>query len=92
MESFDERIKQLNEMIAGAKRIVFLTGAGISTSSGIPDFRSNNGLYNTSEEDEPEYMLSHTCLKMEPARFFQYLRNNMDFRNPTFSQLINVHH
>lgn len=81
MESFDERIKQLNEMIAGAKRIVFLTGAGISTGSGIPDFRSNNGLYNTSEEDEPEYMLSHTCLKMEPARFFQYLRNNMDFRN-----------
>lgn len=81
MESFDERIKQLNKMIAGAKRIVFFTGAGISTGSGIPDFRSNNGLYNASEEDEPEYMLSYPCLKMEPERFFKYLRNNMDFRN-----------
>lgn len=81
MESFDERIAQLNKMIAGARRIVFFTGAGISTGSGIPDFRSSNGLYTTSEEDEPEYMLSHTCLQMEPERFYAYLRNYMDFRN-----------
>ena len=77
---FNERIAKLNEMIAGARRIVFFTGAGISTGSGIPDFRSANGLYTTSEENDPEYMLSNTCLQMEPERFFQYMRNYMDFR------------
>ena len=41
--NFEERIAKLNEMIAGASRIVFFTGAGISTGSGIPDFRSANG-------------------------------------------------
>ena len=51
MTDFDSRIEKLNEMIAGARRIVFFTGAGISTGSGIPDFRSSNGLYTTSEED-----------------------------------------
>lgn len=80
MESFDERIAQLNKMIAEARRITFFTGAGISTGSGIPDFRSADGLYTTSEEDNPEYMLSHTCLKMEPERFYEYLRKYMDFR------------
>ena len=80
MESFDERIAQLNKMIAGARRITFFTGAGISTGSGIPDFRSADGLYTTSEEDNPEYLLSHTCLKMEPERFYEYLRKYMDFR------------
>lgn len=78
--SFEERIAELNRMIAGARRIVFFTGAGISTGSGIPDFRSDNGLYITSLEDSPEYMLSATCLAAEPERFFEYLRNNMDFR------------
>lgn len=80
MNDFDSRIEKLNEMIAGARRIVFFTGAGISTGSGIPDFRSANGLYTTSEEDDPEYMLSSTCLQMEPTRFFRYLRDYMDFR------------
>ena len=79
--NFEERIAKLNEMIAGASRIVFFTGAGISTGSGIPDFRSANGLYTTSEEDDPEYMLSHTCLQAEPERFFKYLRDYMDFRD-----------
>lgn len=78
--TFQERIDKLNSMIADARRIVFFTGAGISTSSGIPDFRSSNGLYTTSTEDDPKYMLSNTCLQMEPERFFQYLRNYMDFR------------
>ena len=81
VSSFQERIEKLNKMIADARKIVFFTGAGISTGSGIPDFRSSNGLYTTSEEKDPEYMLSHTCFKMEPQLFFEYLRNNMDFRN-----------
>ena len=78
--NFQERIDSLNWMIAEADRITFFTGAGISTGSGIPDFRSANGLYTTSEEDDPEYMLSRACLEMEPERFFAYLRNYMDFR------------
>lgn len=45
---FNERIAKLNKMIAGARKIVFFTGAGISTGSGIPDFRSADGLYSTA--------------------------------------------
>ena len=77
--SFQERIEKLNHMIADARRIVFFTGAGISTGSGIPDFRSANGLYNTSEDANPEYMLSADCLYKEPAKFYEYLREHMDF-------------
>lgn len=77
--NFQERIEKLNHMIADARRIVFFTGAGISTGSGIPDFRSANGLYNTSEEADPEYMLSADCLYKEPAKFYAYLREHMDF-------------
>lgn len=78
--SFQERIDKLNKLIAESHYIVFFTGAGISTGSGIPDFRSADGLYTTSVEANPEYMLSKTCLEMEPERFFAYLRNYMDFR------------
>lgn len=78
--SFQKRIDKLNELIAESRNIVFFTGAGISTGSGIPDFRSPDGLYTTSVEANPEYMLSKTCLQMEPKRFFAYLRNYMDFR------------
>lgn len=80
LSSFQERIERLNHMIADARRIVFFTGAGISTGSGIPDFRSADGLYSASEEDDPEYMLSSDCLQGEPERFFKYLRDYMDFR------------
>ena len=77
--TFQEKIDKLNHMIADARRIVFFTGAGISTGSGIPDFRSADGLYNTSEEADPEYMLSADCLYKEPAKFYKYLREHMDF-------------
>lgn len=81
--NFNERIAQFNEMIAGARSIAFFTGAGISTGSGIPDFRSANGLYNTVggiKVASPEYMLSDGCLRDHPDAFFKYLRDNMDFR------------
>ena len=79
--TFQERIDKLNKMIAEARHIVFFTGAGISTGSGIPDFRSANGLYSQTNENEdpPEYMLSAECLYDEPSKFYQYLRENMDF-------------
>lgn len=80
--SFNERIAQLNKMIADARHIVFFTGAGISTGSGLPDFRSANGLYSspTIRGKSPEYMLSSDCLNRYEKDFFKYYRENMDFR------------
>ena len=78
---FFDKIDKLNTMIADARRIVFFTGAGISTGSGIPDFRSTNGLYN--QQDflyDPEYYLSSSCLEEDPKAFFEYIQKNMDFR------------
>lgn len=81
--NFNDGIAKLNEMIANARKIVFFTGAGISTGSGIPDFRSADGLYSTAygiKDKSPEYMLSSTCLEEHPQAFFKYLRNYMDYR------------
>ncbi len=61
MNSFEERIDALNDLIASSRHAVFFGGAGVSTESGIPDFRSKDGLYNTKDvrfgSYEPEYML-----------------------------------
>ena len=54
----EEKIKQLNKKINSSSRIVFFTGAGISTASGIPDFRSKDGLYNQKYKYPPEEILS----------------------------------
>ena len=80
---FYDKIDKLNTMIADARRIVFFTGAGISTGSGIPDFRSANGLYNQANTRDPEYYLSAECLESEPELFFEYIQKNMDFRKAT---------
>ena len=58
-----------------AQHIVFLTGAGVSTPSGIPDYRSNNGLYTAHKN--AEYYLSHTCLAKEPDVFYKYVTENL---------------
>lgn len=84
MSTFEERIAKLNKMIADAQKIVIFTGAGISTGSGIPDFRSVDGLYSTKPvingvEMEPEFMLSGTCLTTFPDEFFHYLNTKMNF-------------
>ncbi|EBF5181776.1 NAD-dependent protein deacylase [Listeria monocytogenes] len=68
-------MNKLNEALKKAERIVFLTGAGVSVSSGIPDYRSKNGLY--AGMSSPEYMLSHTCLVREPEKFYQFVTENM---------------
>ena len=82
MSDFEERISQLNEMIAKSKYIVFFGGAGVSTESGIPDFRSKNGLYNTLdvkfEKYNPEYLLSNQCLNEKPNVFFEFYRQKMN--------------
>ncbi|MEE8868272.1 MAG: NAD-dependent protein deacylase [Acidipropionibacterium acidipropionici] len=67
----------LASVLAGARRAVFFGGAGVSTESGIPDFRSAGGLYTTAH-DLPypaEYMLSHECFEAEPQLFMDFYRH-----------------
>lgn len=79
-----DQIRRLKEMIDESSRIVFFGGAGVSTESGIPDFRSKDGLYNQHdvafEKYQPEYLLSHTCLMREPKVYFEFHRQKLDTR------------
>ncbi len=80
-----DQIKTFREYIERAESTVFFGGAGVSTESGIPDFRSKDGLYNQHdvqfEKYQPEYLLSHTCLVSEPKVYFEFHRQKMDTRN-----------
>lgn len=82
--TFEEKIKKFNSLIQDSKKIVFFGGAGVSTESGIPDFRSKDGLYNTMdvkfEKYSPEYLLSRDCLCKEPEVFFEFYRQKLDCR------------
>ena len=76
-------IKKLQELIDKSSNIVFFGGAGVSTESGIKDFRGKDGLYkekNKYSNLPPEYLLSHSCLVNEPDAFFDYYKNKMDAR------------
>ena len=75
-----KEIEKLQDLIDNSENIVFFGGAGVSTDSGIKDFRGINGLYkeNSYRNLPPEYMLSHTCLEYEPEIFFEYYRKNMN--------------
>ena len=66
-----EEIRAFQEIIDRSRRIVFFGGAGVSTASGIPDFRSANGLY-AEEEDglSPEMILSKSFFYLQPEKFF----------------------
>ena len=65
-------IEKLNEMIAASSSIVFFGGAGVSTESGIPDYRSVDGLYNQTFDYPPETMLSHSFFKSHTEEFFRF--------------------
>jgi NAD-dependent deacetylase len=67
----------LQQWVDEAQRIVFFGGAGVSTESGIPDFRSVDGLYNQKYDYPPEQMLSHTFFMMKPEEFFRFYRDKM---------------
>ena len=69
-----EEIKKLKELIDGTDNIVFFGGAGVSTESGIPDFRSVDGLYHQQWDDPPEAILSHTYYERYPEKFFAFYR------------------
>jgi NAD-dependent deacetylase len=81
----DAQVQQFCHMIEESENIVFFGGAGVSTESGIPDFRSKDGLYNQHDIQfdryQPEYLLSHSCLVREPEVFFEFYRQKMDTRD-----------
>ncbi len=72
-----EEIKRLQSIIDESKSIVFFGGAGVSTESGIPDFRSVDGLYNQKYDYPPEQILSHTFFVRKPEEFFRFYRDKM---------------
>ena len=73
----DENIRKLKELIDGSDNNVFFGGAGVSTESGIPDFRSVDGLYNQTFRYPPETILSHTFYEKHTEEFYQFYRAKM---------------
>ena len=77
-----DKYKQLKEIIEKSEKIVLFTGAGISVPSGIPDFRSDNGLYNEKTDDfiSPEQIISHSYFMFNPKKFFEFYGNKMVYK------------
>lgn len=71
------QIEQLQKLIDESKRIVFFGGAGVSTESGIPDFRSTDGLYHQKYDYPPETILSHTFFMKRTEEFYRFYRDKM---------------
>lgn len=76
-----DEISKLVDIIKESNNIVFFGGAGVSTESGIPDFRSKDGLYNQKYSKDPEYMLSKNCFYNEPEEFYKFYFDKMIFKN-----------
>ena len=73
----ESEIQKLQEIVDRAERLVFFGGAGVSTESGIPDFRSKDGLYSLKYKFPPEYMLSHDCFLDHTEDFFAFYRDKI---------------
>ena len=71
------KLEQLKQWISESNHIVFFGGAGVSTESGIPDFRSMDGLYNQKFEYPPEEIISHSFYRRDPEYFFRFYREKM---------------
>ena len=76
-------INQLQEIIDSSDNIVFFGGAGVSTESGIPDFRSESGIFKSLEKygDTPENLVSHTYYMKNTEDFFKYYKENLVFKD-----------
>lgn len=77
----DAKIAKLNEMVLQSDNIVFFGGAGVSTESGIPDFRSTGGLYSQTYKYPPEMIVNHTFYEECPEEFFDFYKKRMLFMN-----------
>ena len=75
----EEKLEQLRAWLSESRYAVFFGGAGVSTESGIPDFRSTDGLYNQRYDYPPETILSHTFYEARPEEFFRFYREKMLF-------------
>lgn len=75
----NEKTEQFIKWVQESDNIVFFGGAGVSTESGIPDFRSVDGLYNQKYDEPPESILSHTFYMRKPTEFFKFYRDKMLF-------------
>lgn len=73
-----DKIKKFQEMIEDSNNIVFFGGAGVSTESGIPDFRSKDGLYNQRYKYPPEMILSHTFFLRNTNEFYKFYKDKMN--------------
>lgn len=73
----ENKLKRLAGWVDEARRIVFFGGAGVSTESGIPDFRGVDGLYSQKFSDPPETIISHTYYLRKPKVFFEFYRTRM---------------
>ncbi|MBQ9009730.1 MAG: NAD-dependent protein deacylase [Clostridia bacterium] len=75
----EKKLELLKQYVSESRRIVFFGGAGVSTESGIPDFRSADGLYNQRYSYPPETIISHSFYLHNPKVFFQFYREKMLF-------------
>ncbi len=73
--------EELKELIDSSDNIVFFGGAGVSTESGIPDFRSTDGLYNQNYDYPPEEIISRSFFEREPDEFYRFYRDRMIYRD-----------
>lgn len=77
----ENKIEQFKELISKSDNIVFFGGAGVSTESGIPDFRSKDGLYNQKYKYPPEEILSHTFFMNNIEEFYKFYKDKMNSLN-----------
>ena len=77
----DNKIQQLKQLINESNNIVFFGGAGVSTESGIPDFRSKDGLYHQEYDYPPEEILSHTFFINHTDEFYRFYKDKMNSLN-----------
>ena len=74
-------VDTLRKWIQESDRIVFFGGAGVSTESGIPDFRSVDGLYNQQYKYPPETIISHSFYKKNPKEFYRFYKDRMIYQD-----------
>ena len=77
MEQVNEKIARLKKIVEESERMVFFGGAGVSTESGIPDFRSVDGLYNQKYKYPPETIISHSFYMRDPEEFYRFYNDKI---------------
>ena len=77
MRDLSEQVRELQQIVDSHRRIVFFGGAGVSTESGIPDFRSQDGLYNLQYKYPPETIISHSFFVADTAEFYRFYKDKM---------------